>query len=82
MQTLPRAIRRGNAIIINNPVTRQIEVYWKRGLFWGTWLWATNQTVVRFQKDMKALRDDTITVWPETRWQRFMEWIRRVLKWQ
>ncbi len=82
MQTLPRAIRRGNAVIINNPVTRQIEVYWKRGLFWETWLWATTQTAVNFERDMKALRNDTITSRTLTRWQRFMEWIRRVLKWQ
>jgi hypothetical protein len=76
MQTLSRAIKRGNAVIIHNSTNQQREVYWKRGLFWKTWLWALNQA----DKEPEPIRYESEVIL--TRWQRFVKWIRRILKWQ
>lgn len=78
MQTLQRAINRGNAVMIHNSVTQQREVYWKRGLFRITWDWAVRQSMrVGPVRDIKP-QVDTIIL--PTRWQRFVKWIKRLFK--
>ena len=78
MQTLQRAVKRGNAVIINNSITQQREVYWKRGLFRITWDWAVRQAMrVEPVSDIKPQYE---TFNPLTRWQRLVKWIKRLFK--
>lgn len=45
MQTLSRAIKRGNAVLYFNEVTKSLEAVWKRGSTSNAWYHATKNCV-------------------------------------
>ena len=80
MQSLTRAIKRGNAVMFLNSVTKVMEAVWKRGTNRQYWYYALRMSDRNYIPP-KPERNTEMTLQTKTKWYtKLLRWIKNLFK--